>query len=319
VRRLSMCARGVGVIPHSPAGTYSDGDTPAGALLRRRVRERRPDAPRRRVSIETLVRALRALQACGYDDVEVGSIERDGKTHPAPDRASTARRGSATGNPGCIAVASGGGWSRCGRILVTSTPCSPPICTGMVGAVGYRRRQICDSGRQCQQHRRRRARSRDGSRQTPQRSSGDTHSTASRRHVPSRRRIGTEKVVLVRFGYEQPEKTLLILMGAFGDRVRIRCTDRPIKRVCAGGGVMSDLPPATPTACVVCGAPVAGGYPGRRPRSTPSMVLCVEHFSEMVDRPKGGRQNDPRQENRVESLASGTACIAPQTALTSPR
>jgi len=25
-------------------------------------------------------------------------------------------------------------------------------------------------------------------------------------------------VVLVRFGYEQPEKTLLILMGAFGDR-----------------------------------------------------------------------------------------------------
>ena len=31
-------------------------------------------------------------------------------------------------------------------------------------------------------------------------------------------RIGTEKVVLVRFGDEQPEKTLLILMGAFGDR-----------------------------------------------------------------------------------------------------
>jgi hypothetical protein len=30
--------------------------------------------------------------------------------------------------------------------------------------------------------------------------------------------IGTEKVVLVRFGDEQPEKTLLILMDAFGDR-----------------------------------------------------------------------------------------------------
>ena len=31
-------------------------------------------------------------------------------------------------------------------------------------------------------------------------------------------RIGTEKVVLVRFGDEQPEKTLLILMDALGDR-----------------------------------------------------------------------------------------------------
>jgi hypothetical protein len=29
----------------------------------------------------TVVRALRALQACGYDDVEIGSVERDGKTH----------------------------------------------------------------------------------------------------------------------------------------------------------------------------------------------------------------------------------------------
>jgi len=28
-----------------------------------------------------VIRALRALQACGYDDVEVGSIERGGKTH----------------------------------------------------------------------------------------------------------------------------------------------------------------------------------------------------------------------------------------------
>ena len=31
-------------------------------------------------------------------------------------------------------------------------------------------------------------------------------------------RIGTEKVVLVRFGDEQPEKTLLILMDVVGDR-----------------------------------------------------------------------------------------------------
>ena len=31
--------------------------------------------------IETLIRALRALQACGYDDVEVGSVERGGETH----------------------------------------------------------------------------------------------------------------------------------------------------------------------------------------------------------------------------------------------
>ncbi len=28
-----------------------------------------------------MIRALQALKACGYDDVEVGSIERSGRTH----------------------------------------------------------------------------------------------------------------------------------------------------------------------------------------------------------------------------------------------
>ena len=54
------------MIPALPCGTFSDSDTP------HHVGEYR---------IETVIRALEALQACGYDDVEVGSIERDGKTH----------------------------------------------------------------------------------------------------------------------------------------------------------------------------------------------------------------------------------------------
>jgi len=84
--------------------------------------------------IETVLRALRALQACGYDDVEVGSIFA-----PDPEHVHLLLTGldgeARVGDRqlGCIAVAPGGGWSRCGRILVTSTPCSPPICTGMVG------------------------------------------------------------------------------------------------------------------------------------------------------------------------------------------
>ena len=69
------------MIPALPCGTFSDGDTPAGAFYVAAFED--GDQPRHvtECRIETVLRALRALQACGYDDVEVGSIERDGKTH----------------------------------------------------------------------------------------------------------------------------------------------------------------------------------------------------------------------------------------------
>ncbi len=69
------------MIPALPCGTYGEGDTPAGAFY---VAAFEPgDAPHHvgEYRIDVVIRALRALQACGYDDVEVGSIERDGKTH----------------------------------------------------------------------------------------------------------------------------------------------------------------------------------------------------------------------------------------------
>lgn len=69
------------MIPALPCGTYGESDTPAGAFY---VAAFEPtDVPHHvgEYRIETVIRALRAIQACGYDDVEVGSIERDGKTH----------------------------------------------------------------------------------------------------------------------------------------------------------------------------------------------------------------------------------------------
>ena len=69
------------MIPALPCGTFSDGDTPAGAFYVAAFED--GDQPHHvtECRIETVLRALRALQACGYDDVEVGSIERGGKTH----------------------------------------------------------------------------------------------------------------------------------------------------------------------------------------------------------------------------------------------
>ena len=69
------------MIPALPCGTFSDSDTPAGAFYVAAFED--GDQPHHitECRIETLVRALRALQACGYDDVEVGSIEQGGKTH----------------------------------------------------------------------------------------------------------------------------------------------------------------------------------------------------------------------------------------------
>ena len=69
------------MIPALPCGTFSDSDTPAGAFYVAAFEE--DDTPHHvgEYRIETLVRALRALQACGYDDVEIGSIERGGEPH----------------------------------------------------------------------------------------------------------------------------------------------------------------------------------------------------------------------------------------------
>jgi len=69
------------MIPALPCGTYGEGDTPAGAFYVAAFED--GDQPHHvtECRIETVLRALEALQACGYDDVEVGSIERDGKTH----------------------------------------------------------------------------------------------------------------------------------------------------------------------------------------------------------------------------------------------
>ena len=69
------------MIPALPCGTFSDGDTPAGAFYVAAFED--GDQPHHvtECRIETVLQALRALQACGYDDVEVGSIERGGKTH----------------------------------------------------------------------------------------------------------------------------------------------------------------------------------------------------------------------------------------------
>jgi hypothetical protein len=69
------------MIPALPCGTFSDGDTPAGAFY---IAAFEPGDAQHHVGeyrIDTVLRALQALKACGYDDVEIGSIERGGKTH----------------------------------------------------------------------------------------------------------------------------------------------------------------------------------------------------------------------------------------------
>jgi len=69
------------VIPALPCGTFSDSNTPAGAFYVAAFED--GDQPHHvgEYRIETVIQALRALQACGYDDVEVGSIECSGRTH----------------------------------------------------------------------------------------------------------------------------------------------------------------------------------------------------------------------------------------------
>ena len=69
------------MIPALPCGTYSERDTPAGAFYVAAFDD--GDTPHHvgEYRIDVVIRALQALQACGYDDVEIGSIERGGKTH----------------------------------------------------------------------------------------------------------------------------------------------------------------------------------------------------------------------------------------------
>ena len=69
------------MIPALPCGTYGESDTPAGAFYVAAFED--GDTPHHvgEYRIDTVIRALEALQACGYDDVEVGSIEQSGKQH----------------------------------------------------------------------------------------------------------------------------------------------------------------------------------------------------------------------------------------------
>ena len=69
------------MIPALPCGTYADSATPAGAFYVAAFDDGDQTHHVGEYRIETLFRALLALQACCYDDVDVGSIERDGKTH----------------------------------------------------------------------------------------------------------------------------------------------------------------------------------------------------------------------------------------------
>jgi len=69
------------MIPALPCGTFSDSNTPAGAFYVAAFEDGDQTHHVGEYRIETVLRALEALQACGYDDVEVGSIERGGKTH----------------------------------------------------------------------------------------------------------------------------------------------------------------------------------------------------------------------------------------------
>ena len=69
------------MIPALPCGTFSDSDTPAGAFFVAAFEDGDQTHHVGEYRIKSVIQALRALQACGYDDVEVGSIERGGKTH----------------------------------------------------------------------------------------------------------------------------------------------------------------------------------------------------------------------------------------------
>ena len=69
------------MIPALPCVTLSDSSTSAGAFYVAAFED--GDQPHHvgEYRLEPVLRALRALPACGYDDVEIGSIEQGGKQH----------------------------------------------------------------------------------------------------------------------------------------------------------------------------------------------------------------------------------------------
>ena len=69
------------MIPALPCGTYADSGVPAGAFYVAAFEDGDQTHHVGEYRIETVLRALRALRACGYDDVEVDSIEQGGKQH----------------------------------------------------------------------------------------------------------------------------------------------------------------------------------------------------------------------------------------------
>ncbi len=69
------------MIPALPCGTYSDGDIPAGAFYVAAFEDGDQTHHVGEYRIETVIRALEALRACGYDDMEIGNIERGGRQH----------------------------------------------------------------------------------------------------------------------------------------------------------------------------------------------------------------------------------------------
>jgi hypothetical protein len=69
------------MIPALPCGTFSDSDTPAGAFYVAAFEDGDPRTTSASIGSRPWIRALRALQACGYDDVEIGSVEQGGKQH----------------------------------------------------------------------------------------------------------------------------------------------------------------------------------------------------------------------------------------------
>jgi len=69
------------VIPALPCGTFSDSDTPAGAFYVAAFEDGDQTHHVGEYRIDVVIRALQALKACGYDDVEIGSVEQGGKQH----------------------------------------------------------------------------------------------------------------------------------------------------------------------------------------------------------------------------------------------
>ncbi len=69
------------MIPALPCGTFADSETPAGAFYVAAFEDGDQTHHVGEYRIDVVIRALQALNACGYDDVEIGSVERGGRQH----------------------------------------------------------------------------------------------------------------------------------------------------------------------------------------------------------------------------------------------